>query len=342
VLVARVVWVLVWAGWRERDYRAAIREAESMGWQWGCREPLDWIREDWRAVFRGRTWERVANLTIPPTDLAAHAALLHRLRPAELNLRQVSDLTPLQGLSMLKRLSIQRGATLPDLNGLRDLPRLEDLHVEECPALREIGSSLSSLKKLGYLTFRACPSLQSLRGIHDLPALRKMTVCGQAETLKDLTGLPRLEELEISLCPALKNLEGLAGLPKLEKLRVSHCASLTNLDGLRGVHGLTGFDLGNCPGVVDFEGLRGLGKLQGLGLSECPALKDLEVISGLNELTALSQISCPNLENFEAIKKLPRLKKLFSMFCPKFTSEVQNGLARARPDLEIRVEWHLE
>jgi hypothetical protein len=85
-IFAFVLGVLAWAGWREYDYRAAVREAQSLGWKWKSDEPFAKIRADWRSAFRKETWERNSMLDVmPPGDLAAHGKLIRRLNPTSLN-----------------------------------------------------------------------------------------------------------------------------------------------------------------------------------------------------------------------------------------------------------------
>jgi hypothetical protein len=340
----RVVWwlaaialvvTLVWAGWREYEYRAAIQEAQGLGWTWASMEPFDAIRKSWRAAFRRSTWAREAELTITSRDPTAHAALIGRLNPTEVVVQEVNDLEPLQGLPRLRRLTIRRTQTLTDLNALRNLPGLERLDVHGCPELREVGGSLSSLKKLRVLSFTGCPVLRSLEGLHDLPELGSLSVSGsnELETTSGLSGLPELAELQIVTCSYLKNLDGLARLGKLANVSLIDCPGLSNVDGLRG--GPVRKLFLSSSWVADFEGLRGLSELEVLTLENCPALKDLGVIAESTRLRWLMLGNDPKLENFEVLKKLPALAEVHIVNCPKFSEEVRSEIGRARPELQI-------
>ena len=218
-----------WAGWREYDHRAAIRETEAAGFVWEVREPFILIRADWRAAFHKATWTgNYRSLSVGAgRDLASLRPLLLRLRPTTLSGRAFKDanLDTLQGLTGLQTLDLSYSPTLQNANALQGLSGLQCLDLSGCTTLQNV-DGLKGLSRLERLHLINCPSLQNVDG---------------------LMGLTGLQHLHLSGCTGLKNVDGLRGLTGLQTLYLSGCSSLQNVDGLKGLVSLQEINLGNCP-----------------------------------------------------------------------------------------------
>jgi len=208
-------WLLVltlaacaWLGWRAYDERAAIREAQEAGWQWGSRDPVSLILADWRAAGKKETWTvRYREVFLPRwTDLASARPLLDRLRPTKLHAMQRPDLNldALRGLSGLQVLEFTGSPGLQNVDGLRGLHSLQRLHLGGCIAL------------------------QNVDGLRGLPALQivELPVCTSLRDVDGLRGLPTLRYLQLGGCSGLLNVNALRGLPALESLGLRDCTAL--------------------------------------------------------------------------------------------------------------------
>lgn len=176
-----------WAGWREYDFRAAIREAKAAGWQWETRDPVTLILADWRAVGRKETWtfhyRRVVHLP-EGTNLAVARPLLARLRPTYL---------------------FAEGCPNPDLNAFRGLPALQHLYINDCTALQNV-DAFRGLSGLQWLDLRGCSALQNVDGLRWLPALLRV---------------------ELNSCTGLQNVDVLLSLPALDGIGLQGCTGLS-------------------------------------------------------------------------------------------------------------------
>lgn len=202
-----------WAGWREHDYRVAVREAEAVGFEWTSAEPIDRIREDWRAAFRRPTWTTHRSLDVTPVpDWPRHMRLIRRLNPTRLSVSGVKDFGFLEGLSRLQR-----------------------LHVQDCPDL----DSLPAHDHLRVITFNRCPALRDLK-MSRLPALRGLGIkdCSRLQSLHGIEELSRLRDVEIDDCIGLQNFDGLKKLKDLERLDLNDCPELPFTEALKLVDAL--------------------------------------------------------------------------------------------------------
>jgi hypothetical protein len=274
-LGALVLAVVAWVGWRAYDHRAAIREAKSLGWEWRSEGPLELIRQDWRVAFQRETWKRKASVEIP-RDFASHSQLIHRLNPTRLTVWNDGDLASLAGLSHLEDLKIdflwgkaEASEMSPDVSGLKNLPKLEVLHLSRRGVKNLNG--LSEFKTLKRITVTNCPDLQNLQGLSDLPALEFFEVNGCA--IADLTGLkqlPKLTAVGVQGCPNLQTLKDLAAAEALQMLLISECPQLQGVDVIAGLANLEEVRLFRCTSLENYAVFKALKKLKRLEIYECP------------------------------------------------------------------------
>jgi hypothetical protein len=185
-----------WFGWREYDYREAIRITKSypgqqrsagigaycfLSAQGGFTGtsaaipdiifehdgPFHRLQENWRALLSKDTWEsdkRHLEMFGPETiDFATEHDLFRRLRPTKLTLKYPDAHRVRQVVSAmtdLQSLEIESCPGLDDLRFLAGLESLEELRITNCPDLRDI-SALRNLRTLKKITFNTCNSLNS-------------------------------------------------------------------------------------------------------------------------------------------------------------------------------------
>ncbi|MDP2574958.1 hypothetical protein Q8W40_22385 [Vibrio penaeicida] len=119
--------------------------------------------------------------------------------------------TNLPDLSKSKNLKtfISKKTSIKDLNGLSDLPYLEEVIIENS-------------------------KLQSLNGLNNLPSLKTLTIhYGELKTIGDIHSLNALEEIELEY-QQFEDLDGLKNLPSLKSLIIDGgtIKSLVKLEGI--------------------------------------------------------------------------------------------------------------
>lgn len=254
-------WLLVltlaacaWLGWRVYDERAAIREAQAVGWKWESRDPVSLILADWRAAGRKETWtERYRQVNLPDgTDLASARPLLVRLHPTGLVAHECPDpnLDALRGLPVLEELALDSSTGLQNVDALRGLPALQGLSLYECTGLQNV-DGLRCLPALSWLDLQGCTGLQNVDALRGLSALKTLYLdgCTGLQNVDALRGLPALREIRLNGCTGLQNVDGLRGLPALHEINLSGCTGLQNADGLRGLPTLRWLDLSGCTAL---------------------------------------------------------------------------------------------
>ena len=208
--------VCAWLGWREYDYRCAVREAEAAGWSWESHEPFDLIIADWHAALQKATWtDRYRQLDLlPGSDLAQARSLIDRLRPTRLRASFCinADIDAIKHLTGLQQLWLPYNE-LNNVDGLKGLTGLRELNLSHCSALHNT-DVLRGLTGLQRLDLARCTALQNV------------------DSLKWLTGL---QELGLSDCTALQNVDSLKGLTWLQELYLGGCTAIpaTTLRELR-------------------------------------------------------------------------------------------------------------
>lgn len=185
-------------GWREYDYRAAVREAEDESLTYYRSNPFDAIRKDWRASFRFATWadrqrmliirdgyrtltdEERENARDALNDLACFRDLIDRLRPTSLSTTRFEHMDGIKGLSGLQALDLSGCISLKNVDGIKGLSRLQMLNLGFCKALQNL-DSLNELTHLRTLDLTQCTSLQDVGGIKGLTGLQVLDLSNCAE-----------------------------------------------------------------------------------------------------------------------------------------------------------------
>jgi internalin A len=194
---------------------------------------------------------------------------------------QVSDLSPLAGLTSLSVLDCSQTA-VSDLSPLKGLASLAELNCEETrvTVLSPL-AELKSLRKLNCLLTQ----VSDLSPLATLSSLTSLTCSSTHVTdLSPLAGLTRLSELDCSIL-GIFALSPLAGLMSLRVLDCSQTA-VSDLSPLKGLANLSELSFSDTE-VSDLSSLAEMTNLTKLDFSET-AVFDLSPLAGLTNLTELS------------------------------------------------------
>ncbi|XP_048134032.1 disease resistance protein L6-like [Rhodamnia argentea] len=232
---------------------------------------------------------------------------------------------PIDGLSSLKILVLNRTSFSGFPDTFDKLSRLEKLDLRGCRMLQSLPESISKLPSLQHLLLTDCRQLQSLP---ELPScLTVLVVTCQSRTLPQLSHLIHLKELTIQLC---KFLESIPELPSgILKLSVSNCAKLKELPSLSSSKFLSRLDIQWCKELTEIKGLealkslvrlsvigsKGLSKLDGLEHAESLRYLDISycdyfIRPDLSQCTHLKRLKARGCCYLVEIKGLERLKNL--------------------------------
>ena len=156
-----------------------------------------------------------------------------------------------------------------------EMARASELVTDEpMPALRHLHCA-GEIRSPEHMTALEDLRTQSMRGVVDLPALRRLELEGSIDSLAELRGI----ELEVFRGPdrRLVTLEGYpraAGAPhrKLPRLR-----SLRGVGAMRGVETLELRSLASLAGIDEARG-----SLRGLDIRECREIRDVSVLATLD------------------------------------------------------------
>ena len=249
-----IVATLAWSGWRAYAFRSALSQAKALGWQVRYTDPNEEIRKDWKAAFRKDTWlDGVTWLSIDTGQaLERHCAIVHRLNPKALNIKNAAslrDLSALKPLIRLQKVSLYHCTELNNVDALKNLVSLQRLEIDECTAL----TSIDAIKNLSALriVYLHCTGLTNIDALKNLSALDSVSLLGCAgltnvDALKNLSALNTLYLVD---CTGLKHVDALISLSKLEMLVVHGCTGLTSVDALKNLSALKQVVLRGCTGL---------------------------------------------------------------------------------------------
>lgn len=269
-----------------------------------------------------------------------HLSTLHTLR-LDCN-KQVTDLSPLSGLTALSELSLWHSCVadlsplsrlhltelvldhnlqVTNLSPLADMLSLRVMSLEHCEILPDEGiHALLSVKQLHTLNLSYCSSLTSagLCSLSELTGLKKLDVSFTAlsdHSLGVLCQSLALDELVLSCCE-ITNL-GLAFLPlqsNLHTLHLDHCERISNLTPLKRLTALRELLLSDCDGLVDdsLDPLSTLVNLQKLDLSNTylteACLLNLACLTSLQMLDVDFSFSDRGLQVIASLVSLQHVK----------------------------------
>jgi pentatricopeptide repeat protein len=226
----------------------------------------------------------------------------------------ISNLSPLAGLTQLQTLNLKHCKNLSDLSPLAGLSQLQTLDLSG-----------------DFRTYINISDLSPLAGLTQLQTL-DLSGCKYLSDLSPLTGLTHLQTLNLSSCKNLSDLSPLTGLTQLQTLNLGYCGSLSDLSPLAGLTQLQTLNLSSCKNLSDLSPLAGLTQLQTLNLSYCQRIVLISTLGAPSALYSLEIRNSPNIRDFHHLSKLPQLKELI-WIDPVACSEVLMQCASNREDV---------
>ncbi|XP_031476315.1 disease resistance protein Roq1-like isoform X2 [Nymphaea colorata] len=187
----------------------------------------------------------------------------------------------------------------PDFSQIQNL---EELILDHCECLLEIGESIGQLKNLILLSMVGCANLESLQRLI-------LDHCTSLTEIPDYVGgLKCLHCLSLKGCSSLKQLpHSIGSLVVLEELILDHCTSLMEMpDDFRG--------LLKCLRCLSLKGCSSLNRLSfsiGMPVTTLPHSRgNFKSVQDLSNSTALEEL---NVENCRRLTTIPGLQKLRSL-----------------------------
>jgi hypothetical protein len=163
--------------------------------------------------------------------------------------------------------------TITNLDFLSHLKSVENIDIEDCPALENVGA-LRNLPSTQWIVLTDCP------GVHDLDVFSRMQ---------------SLHRLSLENCPDLRDFHGLQQLPSLTELSLADCQALTTLDELPAHPKLRNLSLYGCKHLHDIHGVTRFPALERLDLTDCVELRDISPLYTLTALDTVDLTGCTNL-----------------------------------------------
>ncbi|SMC77013.1 T9SS type A sorting domain-containing protein [Moheibacter sediminis] len=236
----------------------------------------------------------------------------------------INDLTPFQNITEITGHLQIEWTSLPSLNGLSNLTKIDGaLVIDRLGSLEGI-QNLTSVESLEFLNNPAILTLEGLENLRNI----KSHLFIQGSSLTSLKGLEGLTEIPIALSissnPNLINLEGLNNITKIShnntsgELYISGNDSLENFEGL---NNLTTLGYGQLHvrennSLKSFDGLENLTTIGGtLRFDSNPVLESIEALSNLTQINLFNgpyvQIhNNPMLTSISAFHNITRLGSL--------------------------------
>ena len=262
------------------------------------------------------------------------------LRYLNLDNNDLTDLSPVSGLTDLEQLSVYKNPDLTDLSPLAGLTELRNVNFNGSPVADY--SFMAGMTKLEYVQLYNVQEDMDLSFLSGLTNVKSIFINGNISDLSFLSGMTGLQSLNLQVSPSLEELDlsfaanmteltqleihnysqdtvfvtdltPLAGLTRLQILsipaEVKSLAPLAGLTELRSLNLYTRNGNSSYYPLTDISALSGMTKLASLniGLGD---VKDLSPISGLANLTELyldGDFNCPDLQFLSGLAKLTTL-----------------------------------
>ena len=259
------------------------------------------------------------------TDLSPLAGLTS-LRSLLLDGTQVTDLSPFAGLTSLRSLSLD-GTQVADLSPLARITSLEFLFLEETQV-----ADLSPLAGITSLRVLSLDGTQvaDLSPLAHITSLRALWLDGtQVTDLSPLTRSTSLRELSLD-GTQVADLSPLTGITSLEFLFLDG-TQVADLSPLAGITSLRDLSL-NGTQVADLSPLAGITSLRTLWLDETQ-VTDLSPLARITSLREL-HIVRTRVSDLTPIAQLTGLESVFLSDTPVLEHEI-NKLQAALPDCAI-------
>jgi hypothetical protein len=176
---------------------------------------------------------------------------------------------------------------------IKEMNNLEVLKIEDCQP-----SDLPVKKDGGEIE-----TLSNSRDASEVSYSEDVCLNLEHVEIKDCNGLVEIEALPTTLitlklsgCGALMKVGGLSGLSKVQTLDISWCIELEELPSIETLVSLRVVQVVECVKLKSIRGLGQLTKLQILCVSVCSELEELEGIQDCMLLRELDTKECPKLQ----------------------------------------------
>jgi Leucine-rich repeat (LRR) protein len=271
---------------------------------WGEQWWVDWGQEN---PEKGEEWLETAEEKMAAADLSILPECKH-LERLFLGFLEITDLTPLSGLTRLKYLDLRFDTKLEDLSPLEQLKNLEHLVIT--------GTGVKSFEALGRIK-----SLQELEA-------RQLAVTD----ISPLAGLPELWRVDFLKNP-ISDVTALARAPKVNKLRLCQ-TDIESYDDLLPVAKRIR-ELETCASKIKVENFPQLAAFENLVFLRLwgNPIEDLSPLSGMSQLEELD-LTQTKVRDLTPLHGLKKLKKLWLMMLDIEDAQIE-ALQKALPDLEI-------
>lgn len=274
--------------------------------------------------------KRLKSLTLDSADVLHDFAVFGAIENLEeLNLasENIKVLNFVDRLPQLKSLGISDGKLL-DLSGLEALQQLEKLSVTDCSELENMKAveSLTGLKELILEKPHDCaePSLAGLTSLESL-TLKNFRSCGFLESLTnlkklslqscdlpeniDLSGLTGLRELSCTTSLSDRSFAFVKNMPSLESVNMRGIVTYEDISGIFALPHLKELDLSGAECEIDFEKVGENPSLETLAMAEMKLYENVDV-SGGGGLVYVTQDDVYLAEHLDFLQAFPNLRRL--------------------------------
>jgi Leucine-rich repeat (LRR) protein len=231
---------------------------------------------------------------------------LTNIRSLEIYSWDVTDITPIQGLTNLEKLAI------------------------DCDYRQPVDFSVFARLKSLFLRWRS--RSESIFRVTSLNELNLMNY--PFESLAPLHDLANLETLKLT-SKQLRSLKGVERLSRLEHLDLFQCNRLEGLSGIGGAPNLTNVELESCKKIGSIAPISHLARLQRLVVTSCGKIDSLLPLESNSDLEELFFIEDTHVQdgNMRIFERLSKLKKMWFANRPHYShtrEEIKGKLAKRR------------
>lgn len=238
----------------------------------------------------------------------------------------LENIEQIKNLPKLEELVIYRNTKLIDFKGIEDAVGLSVLKISKSQGLVNL-TNWSKLQHLSLLSITENGDLKNLEGIEAFTNLTTLALKDN-QNLASLSSIEKLEKLtDLTLeGNELLYYNELSTLPNLKSLKISINDDIKNLMMLSELRNLTSLTLSD--NIDDFAGIEKLKKLESLTIRENDLIENLDEIKSLKQITSLTLDDNLYLENIKAIKGLKQISNLVLIGNERLESLDEQGLEK--------------
>ena len=170
-----------------------------------------------------------------------------------------------------------------------------------------------------------------------LDGMKWLVIPTSGDLRRNLSTAHRLNPMALTIrhAEALRDLSTLSGLTRLQKIDLIHCTRLTNVDALINLSDLQRVLLDNCTDLTNVDGLKNLSALKFVRITGCSGITNVDALKSLSALQEVYLMSCKGLTNVDALKNLPALREVWLNGSTGLTKESIAALKAALPNARI-------